>query len=54
MAKARSPWARAPTRGRVAAGANQTPSGLAALTKYLSRVDDRELEQLAAAARRGE
>jgi hypothetical protein len=26
--------------------ANQTPSGLAALTKYLSRVDDRELEQL--------
>jgi hypothetical protein len=26
--------------------ANQTPSGLAALTRYLSRVDDRELEQL--------
>jgi hypothetical protein len=30
--------------------ANQTPSGLAALTKYLSRVDDRELEQLQIAA----
>ena len=29
---------------------NQTPSGLAALTKYLSRVDDRELEQLQIAA----
>ena len=28
----------------------QTPSGLAALTKYLSRVDDRELEQLQIAA----
>ncbi len=26
--------------------ANQTPSGLAALTRYLSKVDDRELEQL--------
>jgi hypothetical protein len=25
---------------------NQTPNGLAALTRYLSRVDDRELEQL--------
>lgn len=25
---------------------NQTPNGLSALTKYLSRVDDRELEQL--------
>jgi hypothetical protein len=30
--------------------ANQTPSGLAALTRYLSRVDDRELEQLQIAA----
>jgi hypothetical protein len=30
--------------------AYQTPSGLAALTKYLSRVDDRELEQLQIAA----
>jgi hypothetical protein len=30
--------------------AHQTPSGLAALTKYLSRVDDRELEQLQIAA----
>ena len=29
---------------------HQTPSGLAALTKYLSRVDDRELEQLQIAA----
>jgi len=29
---------------------NQTPSGLAALTRYLSRVDDRELEQLQIAA----
>jgi hypothetical protein len=30
--------------------ANQTPTGLAALTRYLSRVDDRELEQLQIAA----
>ena len=30
--------------------ANQTPTGLAALTKYLSKVDDRELEQLQIAA----
>jgi hypothetical protein len=30
--------------------ANQTPSGLAALTRYLSKVDDRELEQLQIAA----
>ena len=29
---------------------NQTPNGLAALTRYLSRVDDRELEQLQVAA----
>jgi hypothetical protein len=30
--------------------ANQTPSGLSALTRYLSKVDDRELEQLQIAA----
>jgi len=30
--------------------ANQTPSGLAALTRYLSRVDDRELEPMQIAA----
>jgi hypothetical protein len=30
--------------------ANQTPSGLSALTRYLSRVDDRELESLQIAA----